>query len=374
MSCIIACRSLLLSLKYGMHSFTSAAFALYGFMLCSMNIDVKKGYRFGKLGIAMAEAQNSPRAICWTHSLFAVGIAHKQLPIQASLEASSRCVQLCYKIGYVSFAFHGARAQHVHSLVSGRKLSTLKGQVRDTLETCNFYRQNATIPFMKFLLGLISCYEAIPSDSERSYKIISEFEEKVNDALDLRVKQNSMYQHAVLMELAYMHGKFEEARKHALACDAALVGPQPSYYYNLVPFWCALSALAMCRLGIDKGRNLRFAKRHHKRICKYSKYCFANFGHFKLLLDAEILILKPRHNKDKACALFGEAYRCAEEQANPKLMGLISERYGNYLHSNGANRLARDQYLQAAQKYLVWGANLKSDEMQQKAEDCEAAD
>ena len=58
LSPIVACKMMELSLEYGQPSFVAAVYSFYGMMLCGLQIDLKTGYKLGKLSSKMLESHD----------------------------------------------------------------------------------------------------------------------------------------------------------------------------------------------------------------------------------------------------------------------------------------------------------------------------
>ena len=366
---VVACRSVLLSLKYGMHDFTAIAFVMYAFTLSGLQVDVKHAYRFGKLGMTMALRNPNSQFLTTALNLFGVGINHHTQPIQDSIDILTRSHRLSMEKGMVSVAIAAMQFKHSACIAAGNKhLSTLKADLTKDIELCRFHRNQERKVVLDRFLRVVRCYEGLGSDLHVSYDNVMANDEGIKELSKSGQPIVLVLHCGLAMELAIIHGDFEYAKDMARLC--VYHGPKPAYSFDVLPFWICLVGVALWRKGTNRGENIRLARRNHQLIAKSCKYAPCNFRHFQWIMEAELVSTKNRHSFKMVRDLYTNAIRHAHDQQNFKIVALGAELFANYLSSQGMTSDAATQYIFAADSYYEWGSFLKSKEMRDRADKC----
>ena len=106
------------------------------------------------------------------------------------------------------------------------------------------------------------------------------------------------------------------------------------------------------------------AKRLLKKIEKWAKGGNANVQYYFLFLTAEQLALDKKY--DMAQQKYEQAIEAATIARHLHHMGLINERYADFLETRSAKDLSQERLMQAIQCYKRWGSTRKVAELESR--------
>jgi len=359
---VYAYRSVLLSLRYGIHETTAISLAVYAMTLCGLHIDVNEGYRYGRLALEMADRSNSPKVISLAYLLVGGGCLHWTHPISESLQRLEYGGNLGVETGYVGFALQSMWLAPLYMLICGRKLSVIKSKIADALKLARLYHQHTNELVCLFLLQVIHAYQGKTASPCKPSGTLIDFEESLREVKETHDQVIVIMHYMYTCELSYIHGDIEEAGKMADLCWQGLSGssPSPTLPASMCLFEVALTSVARARRGIQQSHNVNFARKQWKKFAEWSEDAPSTFLHLKLLLGAELASLEPKMTEEAVSNLYNEAFSHAKRQENQMIMAIARERLGDYLAWKETRSLALDQWKKSADIYEEWGALAKS--------------
>ena len=341
-----------------MHEASAIAFAVYASTLCGLHIDTKEGYRFGQLALKLAE-NCSPKDTTIVGTIVGGMTVHWTRPVSESFAALDTHSKIGLENGVVSFALQSRVMFALNSIVTGKRLVTVKKVVKDILRLSRLYRQRSNEIKGSLLLQAIECYEGKAPDPSLPTGSAIDFEKSLAEV------EKNHDQVAVLMfimygmEMAYMHDNCEEASRMADLCLQGQSGSSPTLTASMLQFLMALIEISDVRRCVRSSQNLKLAKSQFKSIASWSQDAPSVFLHWKLLLEAELMGLKHGSKLEAVCSIYADAYSHARKQDNLMTMGLARERLGDYLQRVGKDKEALIQWNKAADVYEDWGASAK---------------
>ena len=361
-----AYRSVLLSLRYGLHDFSPAMFAVYASTICSLGLDVKDGYRFGKLAFIMSERSNSPKGICLAHLMAGGGALHWSRPIYECLDALEIASSIGFSTGYVGWGSQAKFCECFFSLIAGKKLSHIKKKAIESVRQSQLYHLRASQISSAMALQVVYCYEGSALNPSRPTGDALDFDATLQEVITASDNVLVLMHYMYAGEVAYMYEDFEEAiRMTSKAFEEMTKRPSLTLTGNMLQFDTGLAAVAACRHGIDYAQNLKLAKRIEKTISKWAKGGLATFLYMKMLLQAELSTLTNKPQKIIS-QTYDAAFEHAQSQENLMIMAISLERHGDYLWSMGEKEEAKSKWARASTVYQQWGASTKCTLLQEK--------
>ena len=365
MSGMFALRSVILSLRHGIHMSSSLSFAAYASTLCGLHIDVHEGYRIGNLAIKLAERNNSPRFVSYVFLFFSAMVLHWTKPMNEVLEGLEHGKNVGMESGHVSPGCQNWLMICLGKLVTGKKLADVKAYSKGLLRQARSYRQRGTEISVSLILQLIHCYEGTAPDPSRLTGTALDYDETLQEAQETKDQVGVIQHYYFTMELCYMFGDFKEAAKMMELTLALNTGSAPTFLAASLQFMQALVAIALCRRGINSGHNKKLARKFLKDFVKWSKDAPDNYLHHRYLLEAETKALD-RNNNESIMKAYNLAFVNAEKQKNLLIMALCQERVGYFLGALGEKKEALSHWTKAAGLYDAWGAFAKSKVLRDK--------
>lgn len=154
-----------------------------------------------------------------------------------------------------------------------------------------------------------------------------------------------------LNEFEYAESLSTEIRKHL----GVIVIPFMKPFH----IWCE-GIVAAARAKTSRRRRTR-AKKRLKQLKKIAKHCPENLINKVYLLEAELAACGGK--EEEALALYEKSITCGRMEGYNHEVGLACEKAAIMLRGCGRLKEARTYFENARASYLVWGANLKVDEM-----------
>jgi predicted ATPase/tRNA A-37 threonylcarbamoyl transferase component Bud32 len=115
-----------LSIQYGNTSFSTFAYATYGFILCGLAGEIEDGYRFGKLALRLLEKLNAKELKAKTFNIVYFLIRHWKEPIRETLQPLLEAYSSGLETGDVEYGTYCAVMYCCHSYWSGNELVELE--------------------------------------------------------------------------------------------------------------------------------------------------------------------------------------------------------------------------------------------------------
>lgn len=354
---LVAVRAMMITLRYGLHEASSVAFATYAMVLCGLNLDVKAARRYGEIAITLAESKHSREHTPIVYYLFGSGVSHWTGPIRATYKDLVYASKTAMEVGDAEIAVLAKTTKCIHALFSGVKLCDVEDELAQCIRTARLYRKQSTQTLCLITLQLIKCWMG-ETDNPATLTgrcinlndIIKECENAHNHAWLSII-------HLYSMDLAYSFGEYEEALRMAGGCHdqkhCAMFTCIETIYKE------GLTAVAVARTGVNKGKNLKIAKENLKRLTAWSKDSSTTLLPKQLLLEAEILSLRGCKAQGKIDLLYEKALQHSLSLDFKKEAALVAERFADYRLRCGDKMEAIDLYIRSIDLYSGWGAEAK---------------
>jgi len=359
-SVLSAFRSVLLTIKYGLHKESGTAFAAYGVILCGLGLDAKAGDRFGQLALSMTELTHRNQANPMVHFLNGAGIMHWTRSIKDSnLPELWYACRAGMELGQVELALM-ARSTHCLGLVfTGKNIQEVKFEVLETLRLTRLHRQHKTEILTSMLLQFLHCYEGRAKNSARLSGSAMSFEEMAKKCIETNNKTWLAGLYFYAMDVAYMFGDYDHAAR--MAHENRDVSKAPSAHIMFPELRCkeALVTFALARQGRTKPKSLRLAKKKVRLFKKWAERSPRSYSQKAKLLEAELASLKVVANPEVVYGLYDEAIALAAKEGFTNDAAVACERAGDFRDSCGDTEGAISMWKRAVDLYNKWGVKAK---------------
>jgi predicted ATPase len=360
---LLCFRSVLLTLKYGLHEGSSVAFALYGAMLCGMGLDFKAGHRFGQLAISLAEDMHAKEMMPMVYFIVGAGINHWTQPFKESLEILDYAGNIGMEVGNVDFALLSMHCRSDNMACCGLPLCTVEEGIIETMRLAKMHRRQTSLAINSVLLQLLHCWTGRATNPARLSGSVIDFDEKMSYFLETNNNTWVVGMYVYSMVLAYTFGDYEFAGKMAKgSCDVQKT-PGALLVTVEIRFIEGLTAAALLRKGGKRSENTKIARSALKQLKKWAKESPRIFTAKHELLKAELLSLKAKVNPSKVYAVYEKAIKAATEEGYNRDAALACEREGDYKKSSEDVEGAIKLWRRAITLYDQWGATEKSEHL-----------
>jgi PAS domain S-box-containing protein len=348
-----------LSLEYGNCDGSCYAYASLNIVLGHRFGDYQAGFRFGKLGVDLAERHGLDRFTARVYMCFGAFVMPwtKHAPI--SQELMRRAFEIANGSGDLTFAAYSTKNLITNLFVSGVPLSGVQREAehglafarkaRFGLISACFNGQHKLVCALRGLtLNFVTDDEGRNEDqfeqhlAEKPHLSFAAccywihklqmlfFAEDYIACIETSAKaQELLWTTTSLLEAAEYH--FYAALARAAACDSVLADPRREHFYALLT--------------------------HHWQIAAWAENCPENFADRAALIAAEIARLEGRVLD--AERLYEEAIRLAREHGFIQNEGLANELAARFYAARGFETIAHTYLRNARHCYLRWGADGK---------------
>ncbi len=350
-----------LCLKYGMHKGAALGFVAYGWALCAT--DSVESYRLGNLAFSIVEKTRAREIMPRVHVPFYAFIYHRTRPLRASLQFLENAEKAAMETGDVEYATFALRFKCVYHFWSGTTLSQLESMTVEGLRQMNLFKQQSAVDITKPFLQLIhNLTGRAPNPKLLSGEIVGTYDSsQKHQSISV---PNVHYTFAT--EVAFLFRDIELAEQLVVKRRNLKFELFHSYQYKACIFKEALICIAQARSSSRKRQLVKNAKKHLHRVTKWAGICQENFSNKQLLIEAELLALKPsRTVKALTVARYDESIEVALREGFVQEAALASELCGDYLNRQGSVYKARaSSYRHTARDlYTKWGATEKASQL-----------
>jgi histidine kinase len=362
---LIAFRSVLLTLKYGLTEGSSVAFSLYGMMLCGLGLDVKAGHRFGQLAISLAEDTHTKHMVPRVYFLVAAGINHWTQAAKESLEILEYAGKIGMEVGQVDFALLSLNCRSANSAFLGSSLHIAEELTLEALRISKMHRRQPSVTLNSVFLQVLYCWTGRATKPARLSGSVIDFDEAMSYFLEINNMTCGRTLYFYSMVLAYTFGDYEFAGEMAEGIRDIQKVPSIFLIAVEIRFMEGLTAVALLREGGHDCTNMKIARAALKQLKKWARESPRSFTSKRQLLEAELLSLKAKA-KSEVYSVYEKAIAAAAEEGYTRDEALAYERAGDYTCLSGDAEGAIKLWGRAIRLYAEWGATAKSDQLSEQ--------
>ncbi|MDX2272306.1 MAG: AAA family ATPase [Cyanobacteriota bacterium] len=358
-----------LSIRYGNHPQSAFAYVGFGDALGSRLHRRAEGYRFGKLGITLAEASQNPALQGKTLQIFAGYIDHWQESVRISRQRAIQAFEYCLSGGVLVAAAFCATFFSYRTLVQGDPLTLAAADTQRCLEFLQKIRYESEYPFPLLCQQMIRAYQGMTQNGS-SFDDDQFSEGEYLAFLQERGMKSALHLFWILKcQLLYAFGQYNlglaAARKAGeleYTSIAHLRVGEHHFYWGLL----AIQMWALAPLE-DQGSLWQEVVDQRQLLQEWASQCPANYLSKHELLEAEIA----RFQKNISAALshYERAIQQAKSTGFLQVEALAQERLAEFWAEQNHQRYATLHWREASYLYQRWQATAKVKHLQQIALD-----
>ncbi|MCE9499607.1 MAG: SpoIIE family protein phosphatase, partial [Leptospira sp.] len=369
---LIALRGVNLSIKHGIHRYSSVAFTEYSLMLSAYG-NYKRAFLFATLGQRLSEKWGTLSLFQKSRNSLVIG--NFTYPwnrhIKESEEINASGYQAGLDSGNLIYAGYILLNQPLCSFYQGLPLKSILEKLPGSL---NFTKKNKDeLSYNAIMATRIVASSLAGLTKDKSYFDTDEIDdqsylENCHTVKDLW----SVSQYLNLKAQAlYHYDEFEEALKVITEAKNFLGYTQGlttiisshNFYHSLI-----LAALYPTKDKKEKKEFMIQLKANQAQMKIWTENCPENFQHKYLMINAEIGRIK-NHKKWKVVGLYEDSIEEARKNNFIQNDALANELATKYWIEIGKRKFAEAYLLTAFRRYEEWGAKRKTDILKEKYKD-----
>ncbi|MCK5876753.1 MAG: SpoIIE family protein phosphatase, partial [Candidatus Marithrix sp.] len=355
-----------LSYKHGNCSLSSVGYVTYGGILCGKG-EIETGYRFGKLGVELADKINVKQVRVRVHILFYSTVMHWKKPVRETVIPFYNAFQLGVDVGDIEYACYALVEPDIYQFLMGANLNTLDKKFSKSLVVVKQLKQDFHYNF------LIPCYQAVHNLLGKTEGKVSNLSGVIFDKEELApkfIKEQqfslccAVYQAQTI--LAFIFRECEDAYQNALLTEkykessgGMLFSPVHNFYYSLT-----LLAKIFTSSEESQKELLELVNKNQVQLKHWANYAPTNFQHKYDLVEAE----KARvlGNYWQAVNLYEEAIAGAKKNQYTHEEALAYELAAEFYSSCNMDKFTQIYLKEAYHCYQRWGAIAKVQQLEAK--------
>ncbi|MCP4150061.1 MAG: AAA family ATPase [bacterium] len=363
---LIVLKLLNFTLEHGNCKYSAFAYGVYGVMLCSRELKIDEGYKFGELALKVLEKYDSQESRTKIFYLFGGGILQWKEHTKECLKYLIEARQCGEENGELSFASY-ALINYLYKLFfMGEPLLKLKDRFSKNYPVVKKCHNLSSIREFELLYQLIHTLAGSVEDKVAIKGTIADETEIVRQWTKAHDMSRPGGYYTGKMMLQYLYGFYQQAMETAEAGKKYLEYMSGNYFVPYYNFYYALSMSAYCRQagGIKKAKYLAKINRCQRKLKKWATHAPENFLHKYQVVKAE----KARISGDwkEAMTCYGQAAASARQNGFTSEEAVINECAASFYLSAGMDEAASIYIKKAYYLYSLWGATFKVEIMEQE--------
>ncbi|MBB4078980.1 putative ATPase/class 3 adenylate cyclase/putative methionine-R-sulfoxide reductase with GAF domain [Lewinella aquimaris] len=355
-----------MSLRYGNTALSAFAFATYGVIMCGVLEDMKSGYRYGKLGLALME-KFEERA--WTTQIYCpvyALIINWNEHVRNTLRPLQESYHIGLETGAIEFACINSNIYCIHSYLIGRPLPRIEEETAAYSRSYRQLKQETNFNYNEvYRQGMLNFMGKSANPLILTGTAYDEEKMTVQNA-ERKDQTGTFFIHFNKLILGCHFRDYANAAVHAERCRDLLEAVLAKFEIPNHHFYEALVYLSLYRKADAtlQRKYMRRAKANIRKMRKWARDAPENYRHKADLMEAERYRVQGR---------FGEA-RLAYDRA------IAGAAANDYLHEAAlAYELAGRAYLNekfeklaefyiksAYSNYREWGAEAKLKDLERR--------
>ncbi len=355
----VVLRMVQLSLRHGNTYMAAHGYGLYGAILCGFLDEFADGYRFGQLGLEVAEKYGDSAAICRARFDMANFINHWRRPLAEGLDLLGKAYQTGIEAGDLYAAGYCAVNHPFHLLLSGAPLPEVLEDINRFADFTSTTGYEEGIDILAVLRQLVLCLQG-QTHNWGDFADDSYDEARHREQLTQRHNRLPLHWYYIekVMALFLADRPAEAAELAAEAVRIAEVSAANLYLTALYFFYslALLDLLPDAAVSVQK-RQRKTLRANARKLAVWARNCPENFLHMHLLVEAEIARLSRREGT--ATEHYENALKAARASKSLHCEAIICERIARFYLSRGQVQVAAAYIGEARYAYLKWGSVAK---------------
>lgn len=360
---ILAFRMIDATLKHGLTKISAFAFSGYGIIMTGVLKAMRKGYRYGQLGLKLLDKLNSKEWITQIVDPVYALINHWNEHVDQTLKPLQDSFHTGLETGENEFACVNANIYCIHAFLCGKPLEKLEEETKNYSKA--FQRLNQETQFNYNEVYRQAMHSFLGMAEDPLLLAGSAYDERAMESLHM--ERNDQAGEFLLcfnrMLINYFFDNNEKAVEQADKAMSLIDAVLAKYEIPNLYFYQALSALALypSEKGNVKRKLLAVARKNLRQLKHFAKYAPENNAHKCLIIESQLSVLAGRF--EKARQTFDQAIREAGRQRFLHEEALANELAGRAYEKEGYADLAEHYLRSAFRCYEEWGAKAKLDQL-----------
>jgi diguanylate cyclase (GGDEF)-like protein len=357
-------RQVELSARQGNLPDSAFSYAMYGLIMCGVVGDLKGGYQFGQLAIALLDRYETRALSARTLFVMSTFIRHWREPLATTLPELQQGFQLGCEMGDLEYASFCGQMSIMHRLFLGESLPGLAEQA-DTIAAAVLKFKNQ--PIYELIQQSRQVIHALTTNDDLRLRLEGPFYNAAKllpQHLTDDYRTAIFYLHSYKLFLLYWFDQPDQAVASADQAKPYLKSVVALYISGWYVFYDALARLAVAETASPVRRRslLRTVRHHRHQLNRWAKSAPANYGHKLALVEAELYRVQRRPSA--ASAAYDRAIDLALQHDFIAEAGLACERAARFYLAQQRLIVARAYFQEAVFLYRQWGATAKVAQME----------
>lgn len=339
---------MLFVLTHGGGSESAFVFALYGLVLATREHRYREAERFGRAGVRMSDAGRISRIRVMCRETFAAHIAPWTTPLSEITSTFQEGYRIGHGAGEAQFTGFILMHRFVHDIFLSADFNELLHRGEEFGRIARTLRNREAIDQIEVVNEVISLFlSGTPSETARRLARVRE--------ILARAYGNTNYQacavaEALLLLWAFIFGDDEAADEAALRVESFTLHLQENYIHAPAVMVAGIRA---AREG-DKPK----AKKALEVLKRYERGCRENFGHLRLMLEAEMEAMG--RESQRAGDMYEKAIKRALKRGDLFHAALANELCAGSHHRAARVKVAGLYYLEAYRYWNYLGVRMRA--------------
>ena len=331
--------------------------------------DLQQGRMFAEHALLLLEKMDctevAPRTVMTAHTL----VLHYATPVVQCRQPCLRAYEAGLGTGDVESAMWAIMTYLQQSIYAGFALKPLEHDFSVYTKQMREFNQEQTLFCARLDWQLVLLFLGRTEDPLRLVGSVMDSEAVLAEG------DNGPHQkfHSAVMGnqvlVAFWFGDDERGAETALALQKRfpkeIKGPYAACFCHVHNGYLGYTAARKTLSPTNRKKYMKLAQSSHKQIKTWVKNGNPNFLHLEKFLDAAAAAQRGKHSV--ALGLFHLAVNMAEQAGMKHHQALFNERFGDYRHDTGGQKLDITDCWQAALGlYREWGAVAKVDQVKEK--------
>jgi len=357
---LVACRAVNLSLECGNCDASGIAYMWISLIAGPRYGDYTTGFRFGKLGYALAQRRGLTRFQARSFQTFAIFVAPWTMNLRSNRQLLHRSFEVAGRIGDLTCAATYGNHVVTNLLAAGEPLAEVQREAENRLAFANKTRYGLIVHTTAPQLGLVRTLRGLTrelgsfDDGE-----IEESRIERGIAGNPNLLPAECLYRILKLQAYYMAGNFPAALEAAARAQALLWSAAQTFDTAEYHFYAALARAAAYDGAGPQQRQHAVAAvtAHHKQLQVWATNCPETFENRAALVGAELSRLNGMELQ--AQRLYEEAIRTARVNGFIQHVALAHELAGRFYLQRGLETSAYAHLHRALAAYGEWGAAAK---------------
>jgi len=347
-----------LSLRHGNSSQSAYTYALYGFVLCSLN-QIDPGYRFGNIALSLVDRFKAKEIKSKVFCLVNTFVLHWKDHLKTTLTPLLNGYQCGLETGDLDSVTWDIFLYCYHSYFCGCELKKLDKEMALYSNVIARHKQKIFLGWNQILRQTVL---NLLGNSDKAMHLTGEVynEDEMRPTLiKANDKTGSFFLHLNKLILCYLFYDYNTASKNAILAKKALGSALGLYASSVFYFYRSLNRLAMLP-EVSRAKKKKALKKlaySQKKLKNWAHHAPANHLHKFYLVEAEKA--KVLDQPDKAMGYYTKAIQGARENEFLQEEALANELAGKFYLAQEQGLVAKTYFQEAFYLYTKWGAEAK---------------